>query len=107
MGDEPDRLQVVVEVDCGARRSGAPPVGVAGLPLNSPVKIQMRGDARGVLADPREKRTQDSSKGCSRSGRRASVPSVLAQHLDEQFTGRVGDPQLKTEVRRTGHEDLT
>ena len=25
MGDEPERLQVVVEVDCGARRSGAPP----------------------------------------------------------------------------------
>ena len=25
MGDEPDRLQVVVEVDCGALRSGAPP----------------------------------------------------------------------------------
>ncbi|HET6707905.1 alanine racemase, partial [Amycolatopsis sp.] len=25
MGDEPDRLQVVIEVDCGARRSGAPP----------------------------------------------------------------------------------
>jgi D-serine deaminase-like pyridoxal phosphate-dependent protein len=25
MGDEPDRLQVVVEIDCGARRSGAPP----------------------------------------------------------------------------------
>lgn len=25
MGAEPDRLQVVVEVDCGARRSGAPP----------------------------------------------------------------------------------
>ncbi len=25
MGGEPDRLQVVVEVDCGARRSGAPP----------------------------------------------------------------------------------
>jgi D-serine deaminase-like pyridoxal phosphate-dependent protein len=25
MGSEPDRLQVVVEVDCGARRSGAPP----------------------------------------------------------------------------------
>ncbi|MDW8808802.1 alanine racemase [Streptomyces scabiei] len=24
MGDEPDRLQVVIEVDCGARRSGAP-----------------------------------------------------------------------------------
>ncbi len=24
MGDEPDRLQVVMEVDCGARRSGAP-----------------------------------------------------------------------------------
>ncbi|PVG83786.1 amino-acid racemase [Nocardioides gansuensis] len=25
MGDEPERLQVVVEIDCGARRSGAPP----------------------------------------------------------------------------------
>jgi D-serine deaminase-like pyridoxal phosphate-dependent protein len=25
MGDEPERLEVVVEVDCGARRSGAPP----------------------------------------------------------------------------------
>ena len=25
MADEPERLQVVVEVDCGARRSGAPP----------------------------------------------------------------------------------
>ena len=24
MGDEPDRLEVVVEIDCGARRSGAP-----------------------------------------------------------------------------------
>lgn len=24
MGDEPDRLQIVVEIDCGARRSGAP-----------------------------------------------------------------------------------
>ncbi|HET7734800.1 MAG TPA: alanine racemase [Nocardioidaceae bacterium] len=25
MGAEPDRLQVVIEIDCGARRSGAPP----------------------------------------------------------------------------------
>ncbi|MBB3665475.1 D-serine deaminase-like pyridoxal phosphate-dependent protein [Prauserella sediminis] len=25
MGDEPERLHIVVEVDCGARRSGAPP----------------------------------------------------------------------------------
>lgn len=25
MGDEPDRLEVVVEIDCGAHRSGAPP----------------------------------------------------------------------------------
>lgn len=25
MGDDPDRIQVVVEIDCGARRSGAPP----------------------------------------------------------------------------------
>jgi D-serine deaminase-like pyridoxal phosphate-dependent protein len=31
MGGEPDRLQVVVEVDCGARRSGAPPDAVGDL----------------------------------------------------------------------------
>jgi hypothetical protein len=33
------------------------------------------------------------------------MPPVLAQHLDEQVTGRVGDVRLLTEVRRTGHED--
>ena len=33
MGDEPDRLQVVVEVDCGARRSGAPPAAAGDLAL--------------------------------------------------------------------------
>jgi len=31
MGDEPDRLQVVVEIDCGARRSGSPPAAAGGL----------------------------------------------------------------------------
>ena len=33
MGDEPDRLQVVVEIDCGARRSGAPPEAAGDLAL--------------------------------------------------------------------------
>ena len=33
MADEPDRLQVVVEVDCGARRSGAPPAAAGDLAL--------------------------------------------------------------------------
>jgi D-serine deaminase-like pyridoxal phosphate-dependent protein len=33
MGDEPDRLQVVVEIDCGARRSGAPPTAAGDLAL--------------------------------------------------------------------------
>jgi D-serine deaminase-like pyridoxal phosphate-dependent protein len=33
MGDEPDRLQVVVEIDCGARRSGAPPEAAGELAL--------------------------------------------------------------------------
>jgi D-serine deaminase-like pyridoxal phosphate-dependent protein len=33
MGDEPDRLQVVIEVDCGARRSGAPPEAAGDLAL--------------------------------------------------------------------------
>jgi D-serine deaminase-like pyridoxal phosphate-dependent protein len=31
MGPEPERLQVVVEIDCGARRSGAPPAEAGGL----------------------------------------------------------------------------
>jgi hypothetical protein len=33
------------------------------------------------------------------------VKPVLAQHLDEKLTGRVGDPRLLTELRRTGHEN--
>ena len=33
MGEEPDRLQVVVEIDCGARRSGAPPAAAGDLAL--------------------------------------------------------------------------
>ena len=33
MGDEADRLQVVVEVECGARRSGAPPEAAGDLAL--------------------------------------------------------------------------
>jgi D-serine deaminase-like pyridoxal phosphate-dependent protein len=35
MGDEPDRLQVVVEVDCGARRSGAPPAAAGDLAVRA------------------------------------------------------------------------
>jgi D-serine deaminase-like pyridoxal phosphate-dependent protein len=31
MGEEPDRLQVVIEIDCGARRSGAPPAAAGDL----------------------------------------------------------------------------
>src|SRR5688500_4651679 len=37
--------------------------------------------------------------------RGARVPSVLAQHLDEEVTGRIGDPRLQTELRGAGHED--
>lgn len=33
MGEEPERLQVVVEIDCGARRSGAPPEAAGDLAL--------------------------------------------------------------------------
>jgi D-serine deaminase-like pyridoxal phosphate-dependent protein len=33
MGDEPDRIEVVVEIDCGARRSGAPPTAAGDLAL--------------------------------------------------------------------------
>ena len=33
------------------------------------------------------------------------MPPVLAQYLDEEITGRVGDPRLLAEPRRTGHED--
>ena len=35
----------------------------------------------------------------------AGVPPVLAEHVDEQLTGRVGDLRLLTELGRTGHED--
>ncbi len=36
--------------------------------------------------------------------RGAGVPTVLAEHLDEELAGRVGDPRLLAELRRAGHE---
>src|SRR5688572_26355196 len=35
MGDEPERLEVVMEIDCGARRSGAPPEAAGDLALTA------------------------------------------------------------------------
>jgi D-serine deaminase-like pyridoxal phosphate-dependent protein len=42
MGDEPDRLEVVVEIDCGARRSGAPPTAAG--------ELALAADKRGLVA---------------------------------------------------------
>ena len=65
MGDEPDRLQVVVEVDCGARRSGAPPEVAGDLALAArsrglvPVGVFTYPGHGGSGTDARERAAQD------------------------------------------------
>ena len=65
MGKEPDRLQVVVEVDCGARRSGAPPEVAGDLALAArsrglvPVGVFTYPGHGGSGMDARERAAQD------------------------------------------------
>ena len=65
MGDEPDRLQVVVEVDCGARRSGAPPEAAGDLALAArkrglvPVGVYTYPGHGSSSPDARERAAQD------------------------------------------------
>jgi len=65
MGGEPDRLQVVVEIECGARRSGAPPAAAGDLARAArkrglvPVGVYTYPGHGGAGPDSREPAAQD------------------------------------------------
>ena len=82
MGDEPDRLQVVVEVDCGARRSGAPPE-VAG-------DLALAARKRGLV--PVGVFTYPGHGGSSRDARKRAArgPASRAHHRGTQPRRRRG-----------------
>ncbi|RSM47284.1 amino-acid racemase [Amycolatopsis balhimycina DSM 5908] len=107
MGDEPDRLQVVVEVDCGARRSGAPPEFAGDLALAArkrglvPVGVftypghgSSGRDARERAARDQETALATAVRGLGQAGIPAEVVSAGSTPTVEFSTG-----DLITEIR--------
>ncbi|MEQ4725974.1 alanine racemase [Nonomuraea sp. B19D2] len=85
MGDEPDRLQVVIEVDCGARRSGAPPEAAGDLALAArkrglvPVGVFTYPGHGGAGRDARRRATQDQEAALTTAVRSLEGAGVTAE----------------------------
>jgi D-serine deaminase-like pyridoxal phosphate-dependent protein len=85
MGEEPDRLQVVVEVDCGARRSGAPPEVAGDLALAArsrglvPVGVFTYPGHGGSGTDARERAAQDQHSALTTAVRSLAGVGVNAE----------------------------
>ena len=85
MGEEPGRLQVVVEVDCGARRSGAPPEVAGDLALAArsrglvPVGVFTYPGHGGSGADARERAAQDQHSALTTAVRSLAGVGVNAE----------------------------
>lgn len=102
MGGEPDRLRVVVEVDCGARRSGAPPEVAGDLALAArkrglvPVGVftypghgSSGPDARKRAADDQDAALTAAVRSLSAAGVTAEVVSAGSTPTVEFSTGSV------------------
>ena len=85
MGEEPGRLRVVVEVDCGARRSGAPPEVAGDLALAArsrglvPVGVFTYPGHGGSGADARERAAQDQHSALTTAVRSLAGVGVNAE----------------------------
>jgi D-serine deaminase-like pyridoxal phosphate-dependent protein len=107
MGDEPDRLEVVVEVDCGARRSGAPPEVAGTLALTArkhglvPVGVYTYPGHGGTGPDARQRAAQDQHTALTTAVRSLTGAGVRAEVVSAGSTPTVefstGSPV--TEVR--------
>jgi D-serine deaminase-like pyridoxal phosphate-dependent protein len=107
MGDEPDRLQVVVEIDCGARRSGAPPVVAGDLALAArkrglvPVGVFTYPGHGGSSRDARERAAQDQHAALAAAVRSLSDVGVAAEVVSAGSTPTIefSTGSLITEIR--------
>ncbi|MGX1563230.1 alanine racemase [Streptomyces sp. NPDC055506] len=85
MGDEPDRLQVVIEVDCGARRSGAPAEVAGDLALAArkrglvPAGVFTYPGHGGVGRDARRRAAQDQEAALTTAVRSLDGVGVTAE----------------------------
>jgi D-serine deaminase-like pyridoxal phosphate-dependent protein len=86
MGDEPDRLQVVVEVDCGARRSGAPPEVAGDLALVA----RNRGLVPvGVFTYPGHGGSSRDARKCAAEDQQAALTTAVRSLADVGVTAEV------------------
>jgi D-serine deaminase-like pyridoxal phosphate-dependent protein len=95
MGDEPDRLQVVVEIDCGARRSGAPPEVAGDLALTArkrglvPVGVYTYPGHGSSGPDARERAAQDQTTALTAAARSFAGVGVTAEVVSAGSTPTV------------------
>jgi D-serine deaminase-like pyridoxal phosphate-dependent protein len=107
MGDEPDRLQVVVEVDCGARRSGAPPEVSGDLALVArnrglvPVGVFTYPGHGGSSRDARKRAAEDQQAALTTAVRSLADVGVTAEVISAGSTPTVefSTSSLITEIR--------
>ena len=107
MGDEPDRLQVVVEIDCGARRSGAPPAAAGDLALAArkhglvPVGVYTYPGHASSGPDSREPAAQDQHDALTAAVRSFDDVGVTAEVVSAGSTPTVAfsTSSVITEIR--------
>lgn len=107
MGDEPDRLQVVVEIDCGARRSGAPPAAAGDLALTArkhglvPVGVYTYPGHASSGPDSREPAAQDQHAALTAAVRSFDDVGVTAEVVSAGSTPTVAfsTSSVITEIR--------
>jgi D-serine deaminase-like pyridoxal phosphate-dependent protein len=107
MGSEPDRLQVVVEVDCGAHRSGAPPEFAGDLARAArkrglvPAGVYTYPGHGSSSRDARERAAQDQHAALTIAVRSLSEAGITAQVVSAGSTPTVefSTSSVITEIR--------
>ncbi len=107
MGGEPERLQVVVEVDCGARRSGAPPELAGGIALAArkrgldPVGVFTYPGHGSSSVDARKRAAQDQQVALTTAVRSLAGAGITAQVVSAGSTPTIefSNSSVITEIR--------
>jgi D-serine deaminase-like pyridoxal phosphate-dependent protein len=107
MGAEPERLQVVIEVDCGARRSGAPPEAAGDLALAAhkrglvPVGVFTYPGHGSAGPDARKRAADDQDAALTVAVRSLSAAGITAEVVSAGSTPTVefATSSVITEIR--------
>jgi D-serine deaminase-like pyridoxal phosphate-dependent protein len=95
MGDEPERLEVVVEIDCGARQSGAPPEAAGDLAVHArkrglrPVGVYTYPGHGGACREARETAAHDQSTALTTAVRSLDRAGVAPEMVSAGSTPTV------------------